>query len=269
MSLVSHRAPVASTSQVQPARRPIATSTLSPLRSIRRYRPSKLGRPQRRSLFVQTENTPNEDSIKFVPGVPVTTNGSTHEFTTPTSALVSPLAVSLFSINGVKSVFYGPDFVTINKEPEASWALMKPEIFSFLMEHFTAGTDLFRSGSAESQGLGPEDTRILPDDSETVAMIKELLDTRVRPAIQEDGGDIEYRGFIEDTGIVNVSLKGSCRGCDSSTVTLKSGIERMLTHYIPEVKAVEQVLGEEEKVSLSEFEKFEERLRSGGKTVSI
>lgn len=117
----------------------------------------------------------------------------------------------------------------------------------------------------EREKAGPQDTRILDTDSEVVAMIKELLETRVRPAIMEDGGDIEFRGFNEVDGLVKVKLKGSCRGCDSSTVTLKSGIERMLMHYIPEVKGVEQVLDEDERIAQDEFEKLESRLNSGSK----
>lgn len=151
----------------------------------------------------------------------------------------SPLAKKLFALNGVRSVFYGPDFVTVSKDSELQWATLKPEIYAAIMEFFTAGHALFND-AADSQGSS--DTVILDTDSETIAMIKELLDTRVRPAIQEDGGDIEYRGFEEEgDGIVRLMLKGSCRGCSSSTVTLKSGIERMLMHYIPEVKGVEQV----------------------------
>lgn len=136
-----------------------------------------------------------------------------------------------------------------------------------MMEFFSSGQPILSDSSESNQG--PEDTRVLESDSEVIAMIKELLDTRVRPSIQEDGGDLEYKGFNEETGVVTLMLKGSCRGCDSSTVTLKSGIERMLMHYIPEVQSVEQVLSEEEQVANDEFNKFEERLRAGGKTVSI
>ncbi|KAH9982175.1 hypothetical protein BGW80DRAFT_1433628 [Lactifluus volemus] len=187
-----------------------------------------------RSMFIQTETTPNEDSLKFIPGTP---------FLDSRTALTSPLALRLFGIEGVKAVFYGPDFVTVTKDGENPWAVVKPEVYSILME----------------ANAGPQDTRILDSDSDTVAMIKELLDTRVRPAIMEDGGDIEYRGFTDD-GIVQIKLKGSCRGCDSSTVTLKTGIERMLMHYIPEVKGTEQVLDQEEKIAQDEFSKFEQRL---------
>ncbi|SCV71476.1 BQ2448_3064 [Microbotryum intermedium] len=222
---------------------------------------------QRRTMFIQTETTPNADSLKFIPGSPVSTSG-THEFLDAGSASSSPLADRLFHLPGVKTLFFGPDFISVNKHPDASWADVKPEVYSIIMEHFTSGTPLFRDGRDES---GPEDTRILDSDSdsEVVAMIKELLDTRVRPAIQEDGGDIEYRGFDEEAGRVELSLKGSCRGCDSSTVTLKNGIERMLMHYVPEVKEVLQVLGPEEEVAIDEFAKFEQRLRGEGKTVEI
>ena len=179
-------------------------------------------------MFIQTETTPNADSLKFIPGQPVSPSG-THEFLDAGSASSSPLADRLFHLPDVKSVFFGPDFISVNKTEDSSWIELKPEIYSIIMEHFSAGRPLFNEG----QESGNEDTRILDSDSEVVAMIKELLETRVRPAIMEDGGDIEYRGFNEESGVVQLSLKGSCRGCSSSAVTLKSGIERMLMHYIP------------------------------------
>ncbi|KAG8966755.1 hypothetical protein FRC03_011396 [Tulasnella sp. 419] len=219
----------------------------------------------KRTMFIQTETTPNEDSLKFIPGVEVMVSGSA-EFLDIKSALSSPLAIRLMGIQGVKSVFYGPDFVTVSKDSEHTWAVIKPEIYAMLMEFFTSKEPLFRS-EEDKLNAGPQDTRILDTDSETVAMIKELLDTRVRPAIMEDGGDIEYRGFGED-GVVKLKLKGSCRGCDSSSVTLKSGIERMLMHYIPEVKGVEQVLDQEEEIALNEFSKFEQKLAQKGKKAS-
>jgi len=208
-------------------------------------------------MFIQTETTPNEDSLKFIPGTPVMETGSA-EFLDARTALATPLALRLFGIEGVRAVFYGPDFVTVSKDSENPWAVVKPEVYSILMEFFSSGQPLFRS-EEDRANAGPQDTRILDSDSDTVAMIKELLDTRVRPAIMEDGGDIEYRGFTDD-GVVRIKLKGSCRGCDSSTVTLKTGIERMLMHYIPEVKGTEQVLDEEEKIAQDEFSKFEQRL---------
>lgn len=207
-------------------------------------------------MFIQTETTPNEASLKFIPGTPVT-GGGTHEFLDLRSALPSPLATRLLTIDGLIGVFFGPDFVTCSKDDTYSWSVLKPEVFAVLMEHFSSGAPLFKEGQ-ESEGA--EDTRVLDTDSEIVGMIKELLETRVRPAIQEDGGDIEYRGFDEATGMVMLKLKGSCRGCSSSSVTLKNGIERMLMHYVPEVKAVEQVLDEEEKIALDEFNKLEARL---------
>jgi len=207
-------------------------------------------------MFIQTETTPNDDSLKFIPGVEVMESGSA-EFLDTKDALSSPLAVRLMGIEGVKAVFYGPDFVTVSKDSENTWAVVKPEIYAILMEFFTSKQPLFRS-EEERMNAGPQDTRILDTDSETVAMIKELLDTRVRPSIQEDGGDIEYKGFEE--GLVRLKLKGSCRGCSSSAVTLKSGIERMLMHYIPEVKGVEQILDPEEAIALDEFSKFEKKL---------
>lgn len=189
-------------------------------------------------MFIQTESTPNDDSLKFIPGVDVMRDGSA-EFLDTRSALKSPLAIRLMGIEGVKTVFYGPDFVTVSKDTDVPWAVVKPEVYSILMEFFSSGQPLFRS-EEDRESAGPQDTQILDSDSDTVAMIKELLQTRVRPAIMEDGGDIEYREFSDD-GIVKLKLKGSCRGCSSSTVTLKTGVERMLMHYIPEVKGVEQV----------------------------
>ncbi|WWD19172.1 hypothetical protein CI109_103630 [Kwoniella shandongensis] len=215
-----------------------------------------VGQQQRRTMFIQTETTPNEASLKFIPGVPVT-NGGAHEFLDLRSALASPLATRLLTIDGLTGVFFGPDFVTCSKDESYNWSILKPEVFAVLMEHFSSGAPLFKEGQSDS---GAEDTRILDTDSEVVGMIKELLETRVRPAIMEDGGDIEYKGFDEETGIVKLKLKGSCRGCSSSSVTLKNGIERMLTHYVPEVQAVEQVLDEEELIALDEFAKLEARL---------
>jgi len=210
-------------------------------------------------MFIQTESTPNDDSLKFIPGITVMGEG-TAEFLDTRSSLSSPLAIRLMGVEGVKAIFYGPDFVTVSKDSENLWAVIKPEVYSILMEFFSSGQPLFRSAE-DKENAGPQDTKILDTDSETVAMIKELLETRVRPAIMEDGGDIEYRGFDEDGDcIVKVKLKGSCRGCDSSTVTLKTGIERMLMHYIPEVKGVEQILDQEEEIELDEFNKFEQRL---------
>lgn len=178
---------------------------------------------------MQTETTPNEDALKFIPGVKLSETGQTYEFLSSQDARISPLATTLFEIPGVRLVFFGSDFLTVGKTEDSQWSLMKPEIYSTIIEFFSQGKPLFHDAQSDQ---GPEDTRILDTDSEVVAMIKELLDTRVRPSIMEDGGDLEYRGFDEDSGVVRISLKGSCRGCDSSTVTLKNGVERLLAHYV-------------------------------------
>ena len=204
-------------------------------------------------MFIQTESTPNAESLKFIPGEPVMGNG-TAEFLDVRTAMKSPLAKQLFQIDGVSGVFFGPDFITISKDSTGEWQIMKPDIYAAIMDHFSSGQPIV----FDADDLAASDTAIHPDDSEEVQMIKELLDTRIRPAIQEDGGDIEYCGF--DNGIVKVKLKGSCRGCDSSVITLKNGIENMLMHYIPEVEGVEQVIGEDEAVALQEFEKLERKL---------
>ncbi|CEP08605.1 hypothetical protein [Parasitella parasitica] len=214
---------------------------------------SLLGRQQVRTMFIQTEQTPNDDSLKFIPGVPVLGSGSA-EFLDVRSSMKSPLAKQLFHIDGIAGVFFGPDFITISKEESAEWQLMKPDIYSAIMDHFASGQPIVY----DANDLAANDTAIHPDDPEEVQMIKELLDTRIRPSIQEDGGDIEYCGF--ENGIVQLKLKGSCRGCDSSTITLKNGIENMLMHYIPEVQGVEQIIDENEEIALQEFDKLEKRL---------
>ncbi|KXZ55882.1 hypothetical protein GPECTOR_2g1433 [Gonium pectorale] len=158
----------------------------------------------------------------------------TLEFTSAREGMKSPLAKRLFSVDGVSSVFFGSDFVTITKRDDYSWPVLKPDIFAAIMDFYSSGEVLV----SDAEALAASDTAIHPDDSEVVAMIKELLETRIRPAVQEDGGDIVFKGFEEDTGTVVVKLVGACSTCPSSTVTLKSGIENMLMHYIPEVKGV-------------------------------
>ncbi|XP_048500561.1 nifU-like protein 4, mitochondrial isoform X2 [Beta vulgaris subsp. vulgaris] len=143
---------------------------------------------------------------------------------------------------GVTRVFFGSDFVTVTKSDDASWDILKPEIFAAVMDFYTSGQPLFLDESTAAS----KDTAIHEDDSETVAMIKELLETRIRPAVQDDGGDIVYKGFDLETGIVKLQMQGACSGCPSSSVTLKSGIENMLMHYVPEVKGVEQELDAED-----------------------
>ncbi|CAA7404396.1 unnamed protein product [Spirodela intermedia] len=198
---------------------------------------------QRRSMFIQTQSTPNPSSLMFHPGKPVMEVGSA-DFPNARSAMTSPLAKALYGIDGITRVFFGSDFVTVTKSEDTSWDLLKPEIFAAIMDFYSSGQPLFLDSSAAAS----MDTAIHEDDSEVVAMIKELLETRIRPSVQDDGGDIEYRGYDPETGIVKLRMQGACSGCPSSSVTLKSGIENMLMHYIPEIRGVEQELdGEEEK----------------------
>lgn len=203
-------------------------------------------------MFVQTQDTPNPNCLKFLPGVTVLESG-TLDFSSPVSARGSPLARQLFRIEGVKGVFLGRDFVTITKiDDETEWMTIKPHVYATIMDFFSSGLPV------TMEEMPSNDTEILDDDDETVAMIKELLDTRIRPTVQEDGGDILYMGF--DDGIVKLKLQGSCTGCPSSTLTLKAGIENMLQFYIPEVKEVIQVFDEADEMSQTVFEDIEENL---------
>jgi Fe-S cluster biogenesis protein NfuA len=231
---------------------------------------------QKRTMFIQTADTPNPESVKFMPGRPVLTSETSGDSADTTGFYVtrndkadialSPLAKSLFEIDGIKGVYLGPDFVTITKVAEMGWSHIRTLVFSAIMDHYASGKPALTST--------PEitDTTILDDDDEIVAMIKELLESRIRPAVQEDGGDIRYVGFNVDTGIVNVQLAGSCVGCPSSSVTLKNGVENMLMHYIPEVTGVEAIEEESEEdsepIEASEDEakakSYEERLRAAG-----
>ena len=161
------------------------------------------------------------------------------------------------------SVFYGRDYITVTKDSATPWAHVKPEVFSLITEAVTSGQQIVNTvagKSEDSQDSGEAQATYDPADEEVVGMIEELLETRIRPAIQEDGGDIEFRGFHD--GQVLLKLRGACRTCDSSTVTLKNGIESMLMHYIEEVKGVQQVMDQEEEVAMKEFAKFEEKLKA-------
>ncbi|KAE8144543.1 scaffold protein Nfu/NifU N terminal-domain-containing protein [Aspergillus avenaceus] len=224
----------------------------------------------KRSIFIQTENTPNPDALKFIPNHRILPEGfptSFLEYLSPRSTLApphpSPLAANLLNVDGVTSVFYGPEFITVTKASDANWAHIKPEVFSLITQSVTSGEPIVstvaKSGEQAQEGGDAESLSSNEEDDEVVGMIKELLETRIRPAIQEDGGDIEFRGF--ENGIVMLKLRGACRTCDSSTVTLKNGIESMLMHYIEEVQGVEQAMDEEEEISMHEFAKFEEKLR--------
>ncbi|TRX92192.1 hypothetical protein FHL15_006807 [Xylaria flabelliformis] len=230
-----------------------------------------------RSIFIQTETTPNADALKFLPNHPVIPPEAGLpfiEYMNARSTIAPPypsqLAAQLMNTDGVTSVFYGADFITVSKAPDANWAHIRPEIYSLITEAISSGQPLVtvKEGTGSASGAPGEETQDVERDSlaydenddEVVGMIKELLETRIRPAIQEDGGDIEFRGF--EDGYVMLKLRGACRTCDSSTVTLKNGIEGMLMHYIEEVKGVHQVMDQEEEISIQEFAKFEEKLRA-------
>ncbi|XP_002968155.2 nifU-like protein 4, mitochondrial [Selaginella moellendorffii] len=203
--------------------------------------PPRFSYGHRRSLFIQVQTTPNPASLIFSPGKPVMEIGSS-DFPNARTAMKSPLAKSLFGIDGVTRVFFGSDFVTVTKSDDTEWDVLKPEVFAAIMDFYASGQPLFYS----AQAAAPKDTAIEEGDDETVVMIKELLETRIRPAVKDDGGDIEYRGFDRESGIVELKMQGACSGCPSSAVTLKSGIENMLMHYVPEVKGVKEVKDDDE-----------------------
>ena len=188
-----------------------------------------------RRMFIQTESTPNPDSLKFLPGKPVLESGA-REYKSFREAQASPLARALFKTEGVAGVFLASDFVTVSKAANVEWLTLKPQIFASMMDFYASGEAVL---AETGETADEEDSLIIKDDdSEVVQMIKELLELRIRPSVQEDGGDIQYCGFDEETGVVELQMQGSCAGCPSSSVTLKAGIENMLVHYIPEVKEV-------------------------------
>jgi Fe-S cluster biogenesis protein NfuA len=190
-------------------------------------------------MLIHTETTPNPSTLKFLPGQRVMEAG-TRDFATPEEAEASPLAAAIFSTGEVEGVFFGRDFISVTAAPGVEWARLKPEILSTLLDHFAGGGPLFRPASAGGIAVDP-DSGIEDDaaDSDIIAQIRELIETRVRPAVAQDGGDIVYRGFRE--GTVFLALQGACSGCPSSTMTLKQGIESLLKHYVPEVDSVEAV----------------------------
>jgi len=182
----------------------------------------------RRTVFIQTSPTPNDNALKFIPTEHsiLPPSSPTVEFLSTSPSVPSPLARSLLAIPGVRSVMFSPEFLTVEKEEDANWSHIKPEVFSLTMEHLLSGKPVLAENTDHAA-----DTRIEEGDSETVQMIKELLETRIRPAIMEDGGDIEFRGF--ENGEVLLKLRGACRTCDSSVVTLKNGIEVSLPQHTP------------------------------------
>ncbi len=181
-------------------------------------------------MFIQTEATPNPATLKFLPGGAVM-GAVTVDFPTAEAAKDSPLAARLFEVEGVDSVFLGADFIAVTKIDDQDWMVLKPQILAAIMEHYTSGAPIMAEGKEVASSS--------EEDSEVVAQIKELLETRVRPAVAQDGGDITFHSFAD--GIVYLHMQGACSGCPSSSATLKHGIENMLKYYVPEVVAVQQV----------------------------
>ncbi len=189
-------------------------------------------------MFIQTEATPNPDTVKFLPGLPVAGFGGPYDYPDRASTSSSRLARALFEVDGVERVFLGSDFVSVSKSAKRDWKHVKPMVLAAIMDHYMAGLPVVD----ETSGAAPDEAVYEGPDAEIVAEIKELIDTRVRPAVAQDGGDITFERFDPATGIVHLSMRGACAGCPSSTMTLKMGIENMLKTYIPEVTAVEAVL---------------------------
>ncbi len=185
-------------------------------------------------MFIQTESTPNPATLKFLPGQTVLDLG-TADFPSVEAAAKSPLATRIFAVAGVTGVFFGNDFVTVTKDDAVEWDHIKPAILGAVMEHYQSGQPVMDEGTQQASGHAEHSG----EDSEIVNQIKELLDSRVRPAVAQDGGDITFHGF--DRGVVYLHMQGACAGCPSSTLTLKMGIENLLRHYIPEVTEVRPV----------------------------
>ena len=194
-------------------------------------------------MFIQTEDTPNPATLKFLPGRAVTGDAPPVDFPNADAALASPLAVELFQIDGVISVFYGSDFIAVSKTEMAEWQHIKPAVLNAMMAHFVADAPVMDEAIMADTGatdMGESDAPENAEDAETIAIIRQILDTRVRPAVAQDGGDIVFHGFKD--GIVSLHLRGACAGCPSATATLKQGVENLLKHYVPSITEVRAVL---------------------------
>jgi Fe-S cluster biogenesis protein NfuA len=188
-------------------------------------------------MFIQTEATPNPQVLKFMPGRELLPGGS-REFTSLDEAAASPLARSLFALEGVTRVYFGDDFLTVSKAADRDWAHLKAPILAEIMDHFTSGLPLL----LDDEGEAVDEETYEGETAEIVAEIKQLIDTRIRPAVAQDGGDILFSRFEPSTGVVWLNMRGACSGCPSSAATLKAGVENLLRHYVPEVTRVEQTL---------------------------
>ena len=188
-------------------------------------------------MLIRNEHTPNPSTRKFLPGQSVM-EGGTRDFPDAESAEASPLALALFDTQMVEGVFFGSDFVSVTAAPGISWTDLEPVVVETLLDHFVTGAPLFKAGSAAAIQVDP-DFEEDPEDADIIEQIKELIETRVRPAVAQDGGDIVYKGYRD--GHLYLSMHGACQGCPSSTVTLKRGIESLIKHYVPEVESVEAI----------------------------
>ncbi len=190
-------------------------------------------------MYIETETTPNPATLKFLPGQQVMSSG-TRDFASPEEAEASPLAQALFDTGEVTGVFFGSSFVSVTAAPGVDWGVLKPQVVAVLLDHFVSQAPLFTGGDASGISVPAEEDELLfaddPEHADIIAQINELLETRVRPAVAGDGGDIRYRGFKD--GVVYLQMQGACSGCPSSTATLKHGIEGLLKHYVPEVTEV-------------------------------
>jgi Fe-S cluster biogenesis protein NfuA len=189
-------------------------------------------------MFIQTQTTPNPATLKFLPGEEVSP-ATPYEFISADEASASPLASALFGLNGVKGVFLGAEFIAITKTDEADWSHLKPQALAAIMDHFVSGAPVIAEASPSTASVSEDEIIYEGETAEIVAEIKELIATRVRPAVASDGGDIIFQRFDAETGIVHLIMRGACSGCPSSTLTLKQGVENLLRHYVPEVTAVE------------------------------
>uniref|UniRef100_A0A914CZF4 NFU1 iron-sulfur cluster scaffold homolog, mitochondrial n=1 Tax=Acrobeloides nanus TaxID=290746 RepID=A0A914CZF4_9BILA len=207
-------------------------------------------------MFIQVQETPNPLTLKFLPGQQILADSSrTYDFTSIKQAKSSPLALQVLRIPGVKGVFFGEDFISVTKDSEEEdWSVLKPDIFATIMNYLQSGKSVITDDLASQ----PTDTTILPDDDEVVAMIKELLESRIKPMVQEDGGDVIFRGF--EDGVLKLKMQGSCTGCPSSAVTLKNGIKNMMQFYVPEVKDVIEVTDPSDNIVEQQFQELEKKL---------
>lgn len=223
----------------------------------------KMFRNSIRFLSFKTLPTPNPDALKFVSSecqiLPIL--NKTFEFNSTFQAMHSPLALKLFKIPGIRSVMLGPDFLTVNKQDYINWATLRPEVVEVMDQFLTTKKEPVITKELLEQSE-KDMAKENENDLELVSMIKELIETKIRPAIQDDGGDIDYMGFDEETGKVFLKLQGACKTCSASEDTLKNGIESMLMHYIEEVQEVVQILDPEEEISLKEFDRLEQLIKS-------